>query len=223
MSDSVPPPYPGETPVPPPYGSAAPPAYHPGTDAVTFDSDRPAKIARWRPLVHWLLVIPQVLVLYVLMMVAYVLAIVAWFSGVFTGKVPEGVLSVIAMVFRYSARVQVYGLFLREEYPPFSFDATFQDPGDYAGLRFDVAQRVDNRNRLTIFFRYFMIIPHMIVLFFLYIGLYFVVLVGFFAVIITGNWPTGLRNYVVGVLRWSTRVNAYFYLLHDDYPPFSLS
>jgi Domain of unknown function (DUF4389) len=38
----------------------------------------------------------------------------------------------------------------------------------------------------------------------------------------TAHWPEGLRTFLVGVLRWSTRVNAYFYLLTDEYPPFSL-
>ena len=44
----------------------------------------------------------------------------------------------------------------------------------------------------------------------------------FFAVIITGKWPTGLRDFVVGLARWIFRVNAWFYLLADPYPPFSL-
>jgi hypothetical protein len=41
-------------------------------------------------------------------------------------------------------------------------------------------------------------------------------------VLFTGRWPDGLRTFVVGVIRWATRVNAYFLLLTDEYPPFSL-
>jgi Domain of unknown function (DUF4389) len=38
----------------------------------------------------------------------------------------------------------------------------------------------------------------------------------------TARWPEGLRTFIVGIMRWSTRVNAYLYLLTDEYPPFSL-
>jgi Domain of unknown function (DUF4389) len=46
--------------------------------------------------------------------------------------------------------------------------------------------------------------------------------IAFFAVLFTGRWPEGLRSFIVGVMRWGTRVSAYFLLLTDTYPPFSL-
>ena len=186
-------------------------------------STHPGKIARWRPLLHWLLAIPHFVILYVIGIVAYVVVIIAWFSGVFTGRIPDGLLKPLVMYQRYNARVSAYLLFLREEYPPFAFDGTFTDPGDYPGLRVDVAPDVDGRSRLTIFFRYFMVIPHFVVLFFVMIAAFAVIVIGWFAVIILGRWPAGLERFVVGVVRWSTRLNAYFYLLTDEYPPFSLS
>ncbi|HEX3794498.1 MAG TPA: DUF4389 domain-containing protein [Acidimicrobiales bacterium] len=66
-------------------------------------------------------------------------------------------------------------------------------------------------------------IPHFIVLLVLGIGAYVVIFISFFAVLITGSWPEGMRNYVVGVMRWGMRVAAYMYLMTDVYPPFSLS
>jgi hypothetical protein len=44
----------------------------------------------------------------------------------------------------------------------------------------------------------------------------------FFAVLVTGKWPESLRVFVVGVMRWTMRVNAYVMFLTDAYPPFSL-
>ena len=45
--------------------------------------------------------------------------------------------------------------------------------------------------------------------------------IAWFAVIITGRWPDGLRDFVLGYLRWSTRLTGYAFLLTDEYPPFS--
>jgi uncharacterized membrane protein YjjP (DUF1212 family) len=51
---------------------------------------------------------------------------------------------------------------------------------------------------------------------------FFAVIGGFFTVLFTGKWSDGLQEFVLGVLRWNTRVSAYALLLADEYPPFSL-
>jgi hypothetical protein len=66
-------------------------------------------------------------------------------------------------------------------------------------------------------------LPHFIVLLFLWIGAFFAVIIAWFAIVITGRYPNGLHGYVVGVARWTLRVQAYFLSLTDEYPPFSLS
>jgi hypothetical protein len=66
-------------------------------------------------------------------------------------------------------------------------------------------------------------IPHAIVLSFLGLAWGVVYIISWLAVIITGSHPAGLYNFSVGVLRWSTRLEAYVLLLTDEYPPFSLS
>ncbi len=226
-----PPSYPGDTadagaipPVPPPPPPAPPSIPPPAGDyPVTFTFNTPEKIARWRPLVHWLLAIPHFIVLYVVDIIAFVLVVLAWFAGVFTGRIPVGLLKPLAMAQRYNASVTTYMFWLREEYPPFLFDGSFEDPGQDPRQRVDVVPEIEGRSRLTIFFRGFMLIPQLIVLMFVSIAVYVVLVIGWFAVIILGRWPTGLGNFVVGFTRWTTRVNAYSYLLTDKYPPFRLS
>jgi hypothetical protein len=72
--------------------------------------------------------------------------------------------------------------------------------------------------------KWFLAIPHYIVLFFLDIAAVVVVVVAWFAILFTGRYPEGMFNFVVGVMRWSLRVTAYaFLLVTDRYPPFSLS
>ncbi|MDX6234828.1 MAG: hypothetical protein QOH68_3949 [Nocardioidaceae bacterium] len=187
----------------------------------TFTFDPPESIARWRVIGNVILAIPHLIIAYVLNFVAEVLAFVAWILGVFTGKVPEGILGVIAMTLRYSTRASVYALFLKEEYPPFTFATTLADPGDDPRVRVDFGSETEGRNRLTIFFRILLAIPHIIVISLISFLAIFVYVIAWFAVLFTGKWPVGLRTFVIGLTRWTTRLNAYMYLLTDEYPPFS--
>jgi Domain of unknown function (DUF4389) len=188
----------------------------------TFSFDPPEKVANWRPLVQWILAIPHFIVLYVIQIVVNVVVIIAWFAILFTGKMPEGLANIEIMYIRYAARTYTYLGYLREEYPPFTFETTPGDPGDDPRVRVDIQPQLEGRNRLTVFFRIFLVIPQMIVLAVLSIGAYFVYLIAFFAVLFTGKWPTGMRDYVVKVLRWAVRLQAYYLLLTDVYPPFTL-
>lgn len=77
-----------------------------------------------------------------------------------------------------------------------------------------------DRSRLTVFFRYLMLIPQMIVSFFYAIAAFVLVTIAWFALLFTGRFPLGMYNFVAGYLRYSSRVMAYAVLLTDTYPPF---
>ena len=79
-------------------------------------------------------------------------------------------------------------------------------------------------NRWLPLVKWFLAIPHYIVLIILDIAAFFVVIIAWFAILFTGRYPSGMFDFVVGVLRWSLRVAAYaFLLVTDRYPPFSLA
>jgi uncharacterized protein DUF4389 len=80
----------------------------------------------------------------------------------------------------------------------------------------------DSLSRLLIFVKWLLAIPHYFALFFLAIGAYVVLIISWFAVLITGSYPEGMFNYMVGVIRWNARVQCYVFLMTDAYPPFSL-
>jgi roadblock/LC7 domain-containing protein len=187
---------------------------------VRLELNRDFEVERWRPLVNWLLAIPQLIVVYVLGIVFEVLALIAFFTVLFTKKIPTGIFGVMAMYQRYSWRVNSFALFMRNEYPPFTFETTASDPGTDPAV-FSIEEPAE-LNRWLPLVKWLLAIPHYIVLIFLFIAVAVVKLITFFAVIFTGRYPEGMRDFVVGVFRWSVRVQSYVFFMTDVYPPFSL-
>jgi len=117
---------------------------------------------------------------------------------------------------RFLARVWVYAALLRDEYP-----STDEEQAVHLDFPYPDATQLSRGLPLI---KWFLAIPHYIVLFFLWIGAVVCVVIAWFAILFTGKYPKTLFDYVVGVQRWSLRVEAYAILLvTDQYPPFGLS
>jgi hypothetical protein len=80
---------------------------------------------------------------------------------------------------------------------------------------------VEPRSRLTTFFRLLLVIPHLVVAALWGIAVFVVVVIAWFALLITGSWPAGMYDFTAGFLRYYTRIHGYLFLLADPYPPFS--
>jgi hypothetical protein len=117
---------------------------------------------------------------------------------------------------RFTNRVLVYVLLMDDRYP--STDQEQRLRLDYVYP--DVPREL---NRFLPLVKWLLAIPHYIVLAFLWIAVFFVVIVAWFAILFTGRYPRGIFDFVEGVVRWGQRVVAYaFTLVTDRYPPFSL-
>ena len=117
---------------------------------------------------------------------------------------------------RFGARVGAYLALVTDQYPSTVEEQTVHLEIDYPEVEADL-------NRWLPLVKWFLAIPHYIVLAFLVIGAVFAIIIAWFAILITGRYPRGLFDYVVGVGRWALRVEAYMSLLVTDrYPPFSL-
>jgi hypothetical protein len=118
---------------------------------------------------------------------------------------------------RFEARVGAYLALLTDRYPSTEEEQSVHLEVDYP----DVKQHL---NRWLPLVKWFLAIPHYIVLFFLIIAAFFAIIIAWFAILFTARYPQGLFDFVVGVGRWALRVQAYaFLLVTDRYPPFSLS
>jgi hypothetical protein len=173
-------------------------------------------------LVNWLLAIPHLAVLNALRGLGQVIAVISWFMIVFTGNMPDTFANLQVMWMRYELRTNTFALFMREEYPPFGFAMTTADDGLDSRVRVDAQPTLTDRNRLTVGLRIFYVIPHVIALIGLGIYAAILTLINFFIVLFTGSWNPGMRDTVIKVQRWYVRVQAYFLLLTDEYPPFTL-
>jgi hypothetical protein len=145
-----------------------------------------------------------------------VLFLATMFMLVFRQKYPRWWFDWNIAVTRFSTRVGAYLCLLRDEYPSTDEEQAVHIEIPYPDARKDL-------NRWLPLVKWLLAIPHYIVLFFLGIAAFFVVIVAWFAILFTGRYPKGLFDFVVGVMRWSLRVDAYAILLTTDkYPPFSL-
>ena len=85
----------------------------PPSGPVDLQFDRGYEVQNWRPLVNWLLVIPQWIVLYILEIVAFVLWFISFFTVLFTRKNPF--VGIQTMILRYTWRVYSFAGFMRSE------------------------------------------------------------------------------------------------------------
>lgn len=150
----------------------------------------------------------------VLGFVAFVLAVVSWFTIVISGDHIAGIRQYTRFYLRWRVRALAYLMLLEDRYPPFG-DMPY--PAAFA-----LVEHEGPRNRLTVGLRLLLAVPHFIALFFVLCAWWVTTVVAWLVILVTGKYPQGLYDFGTGALRWLIRVETYILLLVDDYPPFSL-
>lgn len=118
---------------------------------------------------------------------------------------------------RFSNRVLVYLTLMDDTYP-----STDEEQSVHLQIDYPDAER--DLNRWLPLVKWLLAIPHLIILFFLFIPTVIVVIIAWFAILFTGRYPRSLFDFVEGVIAWGNRVTAYAFLMATDrYPPFQLS
>jgi len=185
-----------------------------------FHADR--HITRWRPLVQWLLAVPHLMIAWALRTLRQVLTLIRFFTVLFTKRIPRPVFDAIVMTYRYEWRAMSYAFFMHEDYPPFDFDLSSEDDGvePHTSVRLTYPEDLERWKPL---YKWFLAIPQLFVVAGLFVLACLGIVAGFFAVLLTGEYPEGIRDFLVNAFRYSLRVEAYVGFLTDRYPPFNLA
>lgn len=135
----------------------------------------------------------------------------------FTKTYPQWLLTFIHGLQSFELKIGAYALLLRDEYP------SLQDR-EYSYVLYPDIDGGAKLNRGLPLVKWFLAIPHYVVLFFTGIGVLVVTILAWFAIIFTGKYPQGFAPFVMGWLKYYNRVLGYaFALVTDEYPKFRLA
>ena len=192
------------------------------TYPVQLDLTAEPRIARWRPLVQWLLAIPHLAIVVGADALAPPPDAISFVTVLFTKRIPRQVFDTIAMTYRYEWRSASYALFLHDHYPPFDFQPAADDDGRdsaHHGRPSPTPMRCRGGSPSTsgsspcrttsCCSRWASPRSSWSCS-------------GSSAVVVTGAIPMRARDFLVGVYRYGLRVQAYVGLLTDQYPPFAV-
>jgi hypothetical protein len=136
---------------------------------------------------------------------------------VFRQKYPRWWYDWNLQITRFTNRIGVYLFLMDDSYPS-------TDEEQSVSLDFPYPDAKQDLNRWLPLVKWFLAIPHYVVLLLLTIAAIVCAVIAWFAILFTGRYPRRLFDFLVGVGRWANRVNGYaFVLITDKYPPFRLS
>ena len=181
--------------------------------SVNLVCDRPETLSRWLWLFKWILLIPHFIILYFIGWVSIPLLFLNWIIVVILGVRPRPFFDFFVGLFRWQTRVNSYLVHLTDSYPPFSMQSASNYP-----VKVDV-EYTRKANRVTSFFRLLMLIPHWILFYPLSLLVFGAIIFHVLYVIVMGKPHAEVFNLIVSLSRWFTRVNMYFSLATDRYPP----
>jgi Domain of unknown function (DUF4389) len=153
--------------------------------------------------------------------VAAAAALLAWFAILARGGAPRGLRDLTAFTLGYAAQAGAYLFLLTSRYP--TSDPELAEP--YSELpkhpvRMVVTDDLE-RPRLTVIFRLFLAIPHIVWFLLWSMAVFFVAFVAWLAALITGRVPDALHRFLTAFVRYGTHLGAFIYLIGRRFPGFT--
>jgi Domain of unknown function (DUF4389) len=185
---------------------------------VSYEADNPGEGRnRLTTFFRSIVVIPWMIVAALYGIAASVAVVIAWFALVFTGRYPEGIYDFVAGYVRMISRVNGFYYLATDEWPPFNGDTNESYP-----VRVGIPPPKPEYSRLKAGFRIIVGIPVLLLSYVQSLIAFVIAIIGWFAILFTGRLSEGLFDPLRSALAYTARATAYFSLLTEDYPPFSL-
>lgn len=192
---------------------------------MTFEIKHAEQLSRGelllRSLFGWIYIVaPHVFVLFFVGLWGMILGFISFWVILFTGRYPQSFFEFQVGLIRWQTRLNARLYNMADGYPAFGITAT----DDATKVEIPYPETLSRGLLLlkTFFGVIYVLIPHGFVLFFLTIGVYVCLFIGWWAILFTGKLPAGIHNFLTGFLRWNLRVGLYMQNMTDTYPPFSL-
>ena len=166
---------------------------------------------------RYFVAIPWVIVLAFYGLAAMIAVFIAWFALVFTGRYPEGLYNFNAGYLRMATRVNSFLYLITDEFPSFGGG---EDP-EYP-VRIGIAPPLDKYSRAKAFFRLIVGIPVMILAYVMSLILSVLSFLAWFTIVFAAKFPDSFFEPARAANAYITRASAYFLLMTEDWPPFSL-
>lgn len=183
---------------------------------VRYEADYVEQQSRAITFFRWLLVLPWYILGSIYAIGAFVVAFLAWFAILFTGRYPEGLYGFNAGFLRFQARLFGFLWLQTDQWPPFGFEWAPDYP-----VRAEVDPPLERYNRWKTAFRLIVGIPVMFMIT-LFAYLYpLAATIAWFHIVFTGRTSGGIHNVLTVGLAYQLRANAYFLLLTETLPPVS--
>ena len=160
------------------------------------------------------LLIPLAFVGFFYLMAAYVMAVIAWFTIVVTGRYHASFYPLNAGVVHFAARVNGYAYLLTDEYPPLSI----RGDADYP-IRVTIPPALDEYDRMKTLFRFVLLIPVALINYLMSAILLVCSVIAWFTIVLRGELPEGLYKPIRAATAFQVKAFAYFLLITEEFPP----
>jgi hypothetical protein len=181
---------------------------------ISYEADYQRERDRLTTFFRLIVAIPWLIVGTIYLIAAEVVAFLAWFAILFTGRYPEGLYNFNAGVLRAVTRFNAFTFLQTDAWPPFGLG-----PDPTYPVRLQVAPRAEQQSRAKAFFRLILALPLLIVahaISFLQQGAAFL---AWLTIVFRGYQPAGVHNALAFVNAWHARFFGYLLILRDEYPP----
>lgn len=165
------------------------------------------------------ILLPHTFLLLFMSLWGSILTFISFWIILFTGRYPESFFEFQVDLIRWNLRVNARLFNLADGYPSFGVNGT----DEYTKVEIKYPEQLSRGMQIIklLFGAFYVGLPHGFILIFYTYAVLFVQFINFWIVLFTGKMSRSFHDFILGYMRWSTRVNLYLGFMTDKYPPFT--